>query len=467
MLRIAWSSIKPKTIKMNKNNFSRRDFLSGATAMGVAGAMGAGILSSCSTNGSYNTVFDFKKRDLNLPPFLDTAPDGVELKAGVIGCGGRGTGAAMNFVDAGNGLTITALGDVFQDRVDACREKIKVQKGVEVAEEKCFVGFDAFEKVIDSGVDIVILATPPKFRPEQFEAAVKARKHVFIEKPVAVDPVGVRSVMATAKMAESMGLKVVSGTHKRHNKSFAKLLQRVNDNAIGQIVSANIYFNVFQLWHRKNNADWSEMEWMIRDWLNWCWLSGDHIVEQHVHNIDIAHWFFGEPPVKALGFGSRQRKPTGDQYDNFSIDYTMADGRHIHSMCRQINGTDNKVTDIFHGTKGIATTGDWNSPQILDPNGNVIESIEKAKIHGHAQEHIDLVTCIRNNIPRNEAEQTAISTMMAIMGRVSAYTGKEVTYEEMMNSDMKLGPDNFIMGDVGYIENAKIPVPGTDDREKK
>lgn len=446
---------------MNIGNFSRRDFLYGAAATGVAGAISPGLLSSCSSaSGNYD--FDFKKRDLNLPPLLDTAPDGVELKAGVIGCGGRGTGAAINFLEAGNGLTITALGDIFQDKIDTCRKRIKEQKGLEIPENKCFVGFDAFEKVIDSGVDVVILATPPKFRPEHFEAAVRARKHIFMEKPVAVDPVGVRSVISSARMADSLGIKIVAGTHKRHNKSFAKLLQKVNENAIGQIISANIYFVVGQLWYRNRQTEWSEMEWMLRDWLNWCWLSGDHIVEQHVHNIDIALWFFGEPPVKALGFGSRHRRPTGDQYDNFSIDYTMGDGRHMHSMCRQINGADNQVTEIFHGTKGIATTGDWKSPQILDRQGNVIETIEAAKNHGHLQEQIDLVTCIRNNIPRNEAEETAISTMMAIMGRISAYTGKEVTWDEMMNSDMKLGPEKYIMGDLGYVEKTKVPVPGVD-----
>jgi predicted dehydrogenase len=370
---------------MNKNSFSRRDFLAGAAAIGVSGAIGSGVISSCSVPTSDDTLYSYKKRDLNLPPLLDTAPDGIELKAGIIGCGGRGTGAAMNFLDAGNGLTITALGDVFQDRVDACRERIRTQKGVEVPVDKCFVGFDAFEKVIDSDVDIVILACPPKFRPKHFEAAVKARKHIFMEKPIAVDPVGVRSVISTAKMAESLGIKIVTGTHKRHEKSFVRLLERVNENAIGEIISANIYFNMQQLWYRNRNADWSEMEWMIRDWVNWCWLSGDHIVEQHVHNIDIANWFLGTHPVKALGFGSRHRRRTGDQYDNFSIDYTLADGRQIHSMCRQINGTDGKVSDIFHGTKGIATTDDWNSPKILDKQGNVIETIEKAKIGGHTQ----------------------------------------------------------------------------------
>ncbi|MCP4309893.1 MAG: Gfo/Idh/MocA family oxidoreductase [Bacteroidetes bacterium] len=409
-------------------------------------------------------MFDIKKRDLNLPPLLDTAPDGDELKAGVIGCGGRGTGAAINFLDAGKGLTISALGDVFQDRVDACRDELRTQKGIEIPEDKCFVGFDAFEKVIDSGVDIVILACPPKFRPKHFEAAVKARKHVFMEKPIAVDPVGVRSVISISKMADSLGIKIVTGTHKRHEKSFVKLLQKVNDNAIGEIISANIYFNSQQLWYRNRNTEWSEMEWMIRDWVNWCWLSGDHIVEQHVHNIDTALWFLGEHPVKAIGFGSRHRRRTGDQYDNFSIDYTLEDGRQIHSMCRQINGADIKVSEIFHGTKGIATTDDWNQPKILDKQSNIIETIQKSEIGGHAQEHIDLVTCIRNNIPRNEAEQTAISTMVAIMGRISAYTGKEVTYDEMMNSDLKLGPDIYIMGDVGIIDNAEVPVPGSLDK---
>jgi len=447
---------------MNSNNYSRRSFISATLAAGITGSMGSGLFSACTSGNNNESVFSYRKRDLNLPPYLDKAPDGLQLKAGLIGCGGRGTGSAINFIDAGNGLTIWALGDVFQDRVDNCREKIKSERGVEVPVENCFTGFDAFEKVIDSGVDVVLLACPPKFRPKHFEAAVKARKHIFMEKPVAVDPVGVRSILSTAKMADSLGLKIVTGTHKRHEKNFADMLSRVNDNVIGEIISANIYFNMQQLWYRKRNADWSEMEWMIRDWVNWCWLSGDHIVEQHVHNIDIANWFFGTHPVKALGFGSRHRRPTGDQYDNFSVDYTLEDGRQIHSMCRQINGTDSKVSEIFHGTKGIANTEDWENLKIFDFKGNVMETFEKAKIGGHLQEQINLVTCIRNNIPRNEAEETAISTMVAIMGRVSAYTGKEVTYDEMMNSEMKLGPEVFVMGDIGFIQNTSVPVPGTE-----
>ena len=447
---------------MSKNSFSRRKFLAGAAAVGAAGAMGVGTLTSCGGNKQESTSqgnYDWQPRELKLPPMPDIAPDGQVLKAGVIGCGGRGSGAAINFLNAGPNLTITALGDTFEDRVKSCAEKIQKEKGIEVPQENQFVGFDAFEKVIDSGVDIVILATPPKFRPQHFEAAVKARKHVFMEKPVAVDPVGIRQIIATARMADAQGLKVVTGTQRRHQHNYINLLKEINNNGIGQIVSANVYWNQGKLWHRDKNPSWSEMEWMIRDWVNWCWLSGDHIVEQHVHNIDVALWFMGAHPVKAVGFGSRQRRVTGDQYDNFSVDYVFEDGRHVHSMCRQINGTATAVHEIFHGTKAIATTAE--KLRIVDATGNELFVAEGSETSPYVQEHINLVTCIRENIPFNEAEQTAVSNLVAIMGRVSAYTGKEVTYEEMMNSDMKIGPEKYIMGNIGYVENATIPVPGS------
>jgi myo-inositol 2-dehydrogenase / D-chiro-inositol 1-dehydrogenase len=451
---------------MSSNNVSRRKFLAGAAAVGAAGAMGVGTLSSCAGGGGTSGasgIFDFKTREYTLPPMLDTAPDGPVLKAGIIGCGGRGSGAAMDFLNAGPNLTVVALGDVFQDRVDSLQEKLKNDKGIEVPDENCFVGFDNFEKVIDAGVDVVILATPPKFRPEHFEAAVKARKHVFMEKPLAVDSAGIRQIITASKMADSQGLKVVTGTQRRHQHNYVNLWKEINNNGIGHIVSANVYWNGGKLWHRDNNPSWSEMEWMIRDWVNWCWLSGDHIVEQHVHNIDVANWFIGSQPVKAVGFGSRQRRVTGDQFDNFSIDYIYEDGRHIHSMCRQINGCANGVYEVFHGTKAIATTAGGKN-QIVDAAGNQLFQAEGSETSPYVQEHINLVTCIRQNIPFNEAEATAESNLVAIMGRASAYTGKEVTYDEMMNSDMKLGPTTYIMGDIGYIENAEVPVPGTLER---
>ena len=454
---------------MSKNNFSRRKFLAGAAAVGAAGAMGVGTLSSCSGGGSSAAggAFDWVKREYNFPPMVAKVPEGKVLKAGIIGCGGRGSGAAKNFLEAGGStVQVTALGDVFKDRLDKCNEGIKEVSGAEVPAENCFVGFDAFEKVIDSGVDIVILATPPKFRPEHFEAAVKARKHVFMEKPIAVDPVGIRQVLAAAKMADAAGLKVVTGTQRRHEHSYVELYKQLEQNAIGKITGANVYWNGGKLWHRDSNPDWSEMEWMIRDWVNWCWLSGDHIVEQHVHNIDVANWFIGKHPVKALGFGSRQRRVTGDQYDNFSIDYIYDDGMHIHSTCRQINSCTSGVYEIFHGTKAMATTM-GHKPQIVDAGGNQLWQAQKGEISPYVQEHINLITCIRENIPFNEAEACATSVMVAIMGRVSAYTGKEVTFEEMMNSDMKLGPDTYVMGDVGFMANAEVPVPGTLEKKPK
>ncbi|MEN8116421.1 MAG: Gfo/Idh/MocA family oxidoreductase [Bacteroidota bacterium] len=460
---------------MSENNFSRRKFLTGAAAIGAAGAMGVGTLSSCAPGGgsgeASNGSYDWVPREYNFPPMLDEVPTGDVLKAGIIGCGGRGSGAALNFLDAGGStVAVTAVGDVFQDRIDDIRAKLKKHKSqTEVADENSFVGFDAFEKVIASGVDIVILATPPKFRPEHFEAAVKARKHVFMEKPVAVDPVGIRQVLAAAKMADAAGLKVVTGTQRRHQHKYVNLFKECNENnAIGALTGANVYCNLGKLWHRDSNPAWSEMEWMIRDWVNWCWLSGDHIVEQHIHQIDVANWFIGKAPVKALGFGSRQRRLTGDQYDNFSVDYVYDDGMHIHSMSRQINSCDVALYEEFHGTKGRIYLSEHSTPNtIFDLAGNEISSFDIHETSPYVQEHKDLITCIRENIPFNEAEATAESVMVAIMGRVSAYTGKEVTYEEMMNSDMKLGPDTYIMGDIGYMAKAEVPVPGTLERKPK
>lgn len=445
---------------MSESNFSRRKFLANAAAISAVGVVGVNVLSSCSGP---------KKADvkLNLPPLLETAPDGAPIKVGVIGCGGRGSGAMINFLDAGPNLIIHALGDTFADNLQACRDKLKNEKSMEVADENCFVGFDAYEKVLDSGVDMVILATPPHFRPMHFEAAVQARKHVFMEKPVAVDPVGIRSVMASAKKAESLGLKIVTGTQRRHQLDYIDVYKQVMNGAIGEITAANCYWNQNQLWYRNPQASWSEMEYMIRDWVNWLWLSGDHIVEQHVHNIDVINWFTGKHPVKCVGFGSRQRRVTGDQYDNFSVDFVYENDLHVHSMCRQINGTANNVSEFITGTEGktncqnmiwdLKGAEKFNYAYPLDDKGQPMKNV---KVSPYVQEHIDLVTCIRQNIPINEAEQTAISNMTAIMGRVSSYTGKEVTWDEMMNSDMKLGPTTYVMGTVGIVGTATVPVPG-------
>jgi predicted dehydrogenase len=441
---------------MKKSSISRRNFIGKAATVGVAGAVVPTIITSCARE---------PKKVVAIPNFLDQAPDGPVLKAGVIGCGGRGTGAAINFLSAGPNLQIVALGDTFQDRLDNCRARILQEKKQEVPLENCFVGFDAYQKVIDAGVDLVILATPPYFRPEHLAAAVQAKKHIFSEKPVCVDPTGARSVMATAKKAEGMELSIVTGTQRRHQRDYVSNWQQVQQGLIGELTGGNVYWNQGMLWFRENNPTWSEMEWMIRDWVNWCWLSGDHIVEQHVHNLDVMNWFFGMHPTKAVSFGSRLRRVTGDQYDNFGTDFVFDNGVHVHSMCRQINGCANNVSERLQGTKGstncqntivdLAGTELWKYAYPLDKEG---KPTTRVSVDPYVQEHIDLVTAIRTGKPFNELEGTAISTMIAIMGRISAYTGKETTYEEMMNSDLKLGPTVFAWGPVDIPKT--VPIAG-------
>jgi myo-inositol 2-dehydrogenase / D-chiro-inositol 1-dehydrogenase len=441
---------------MKKSEISRRNFLGKAAAVGAAGIVVPSLFTGCAGE---------TKKVVPAATWLDLAPDGPVLKAGVIGCGGRGTGAAINFLSAGPNLQIVALGDTFKDRVDSCRESILKEKGQEVPEDKCFVGFDAFQKVLEAGVDIVILATPPFFRPEHLAAAVAARKHIFAEKPVCVDPVGARSVMATALKAKELELTIVTGTQRRHQRNYVANYEQVTSGVIGDIVGGNAWWNGGKLWHVDPNKEWSEMEWMIRNWVNWCWLSGDHIVEQHVHNLDVINWFTGSHPVKATGMGARHRRVTGDQYDNFSVDYVFENGMHVHSMCRQINGTPSNVSERIQGTKGSSNcrekifdlTGKeiWQYNYPLDDEGKPSSG---KMMDPYVQEHIDMVTAIRTGKPFNELENTAISTMTAIMGRVSTYTGKDTTWDEMMNSDMKMGPKVFVMGPVDVPK--EVPVPG-------
>lgn len=444
-------------MEKSKNEISRRKFFGNAAAISAVAAAGAGLLiSSCS---------DDKKKKLVVPAFLDQAPDGKPLRAGLIGCGGRGSGAALDFLSAGPNLSIAAICDVFEDRVAECRKKLKDQKNVELPDDKCFTGFDGYKKVIESDVDVIILATPPYFRPEHFKAAVEARKHVFMEKPVAVDPVGARSIIASAKKAEAAGLTVVTGTQRRHQRNYLETFAHVTAGEIGTLVSANAYWNQSQLWYRDRQPQWTDMEFMIRDWVNWCWLSGDHIVEQHVHNIDVVNWFFGKTPIKAVGFGSRQRRVTGDQYDNFSVDFVYEGDIHMHSMCRQINGCVNNVSELIRGSEGYTNAADtifnpdgsvkWKYEYPLDENGQAAKNV---KVSPYVQEHIDMVTAIRTDKPINEAEATANSTLAGIMGRISAYTGKEVTWEEMMNSELKLGPEVLALGKVDL--KIQVPVPG-------
>jgi myo-inositol 2-dehydrogenase/D-chiro-inositol 1-dehydrogenase len=442
-----------------QKNSSRRQFIGNAAALGAIGVAGfSGILSSCKPGD--------KPIEASLATFLDKAPDGEPLRAGVIGCGGRGTGAAINFLNAGNDLTIHALADVFPDRIDRCRTQLKEKKGVEVDDANCFTGFDAFKRLLETDVNYIILATPPFFRPEHFQACVEARMNVFMEKPVAVDPGGARMIIAASKQAEAAGLSVVTGTQRRHARDYTSVYNQVKAGAMGDIVSANVYWNSGKLWHRNQQPGWTEMEGMLRDWVNWTWLSGDHIVEQHIHNIDVANWFAGKHPEEAVGVGSRQRRVSGDCYDNFSIDFVYDSNMHVHSMCRQINDCANSVSENLRGTNGYtncaSTIWDTDGTVKFDfpyPTDDEGKPDRRGIMSPYDQEHIDLITIIRNGGQIVEAEETANSNLTVIMGRQAAYTGKKVTWDELMASDMKLGPDKIEMGpvDMEYM----VPIAGT------
>jgi len=450
-----------KEEKITKVGIDRRSFIS-ATSLAALGTIGsAGLISSCSREAA--------RKNLKLPVLLTQAPDGKTLKAGLIGCGGRGTGAAVNFLDAGPNLQITALGDVFKDKLDQCREQLKTQKNVEIPDEKCFLGFDSYEKVIDSGVDVVLLCTPPVFRPYHVEAAVNAGKHIFMEKPIAVDPVGARKVMVAAKRAEEKGLCMISGTIRRVQKDFMETWRRVANGEIGEIVSAHITRNGGSLWVIQRQPGWTDMEYMLRNWANFCWVSGDHIVEQFIHEIDVMNWYIGKNPVKAMGWGGRQRRVTGDQYDFFSIEYVYDNGMHTHCAARQISGCSNLTEQFIVGTKGFANAkgslynlkGEeiWKYP--YPEEGSTDETWKVTD--PYVQEHINLVTAIRSGNTVSDAVAQINSTLITIMGRMSAYTGKDVTWDEVMNSDMSLGPKVFEFGPVPGIPEVP-PVIGTEPK---
>lgn len=444
-----------------------------AGALGVIGTTSsAGLLTSCSGGGkSKNGNIPLKEPgSFYIPDLPDKAADGKELKAGVIGCGGRGSGAAFNFLNAANGVTIVALGDVFQEKVDSLAEKLKNEKNIDIPSNKRFVGLDAYKQVVDSDVDIIIDATPPFFRPEHFKYAVEKGKHCFLEKPICVDPVGYRTIIAAAKQAQAKNLCVVTGTQRHHQRSYVESYKKIMEGAIGEITGGVVYWNQSMLWYRERQPGWSDFEYMIRDWVNWKWLSGDHIVEQHVHNIDVFTWFTGLKPISAVGFGSRHRRITGDQYDNFSVDFTMENGIHFHSMCRQIDGCANNVSEFIQGTKGSWST--QGETVIKDLAGNIIwkydpeaEKTNFSQTDPYTLEHVNLINCIRGNKPIEQASETAIANMAAIMGRESAYTGLETKWDTMTASPLDYTPKDLNMGKMD-MSAFTVPVPGKPQEKK-
>ena len=462
---------------MKKNSISRRTFLKSSALVGAVGMVGTGsALTSCDGGGGDGSIKYTPIRQPGsyyIPELPDKATDGKELKAGVIGCGGRGSGAAVNFLNAANGVTIVALGDAYKDRVDSCADQLKNNFNIDIPENKRFTGLDNYKQVIDSDIDVVIIATPPFFRPAHFQYAVEKGKHVFLEKPLFVDAVGYRSIVATARQALTKNLCVITGTQRHHQRQYVESYQQIMNGMIGEITGGAVYWNQDQLWFRERIPQYkNECEWMIRDWVNWKWLSGDHIVEQHVHNLDVWTWFTGLKPVSAVGFGSRHRRVTGDQYDNFSIDFTMENGIHVHSMCRQINGCVGNVSEFIQGTKGSWTSLEREGHVIRDLAGNEIwrydvES-EKAKFEQtdpYTLEHVNWINHIRAGKPIDQASETAVPNMAALMGRESAYTGVETTWDAMTTSTMDLTPKDLTYDGKMDLSGYKVPVPGITNEE--
>ncbi|MCC6661061.1 MAG: Gfo/Idh/MocA family oxidoreductase [Phycisphaerales bacterium] len=384
------------------------------------------------------------------------------LRIGVIGCGGRGTGAAANALEASPDARIVALGDVFPEHLSGCRSQLASLgdgfggRGA-VAEDACFLGFDAYRRVLAAGVDLVILATPPHFRPIHLAAAVDAGKHVFAEKPVAVDPAGVRAVIASGEAAKSKGLSIVAGTQRRHERSYTEAMQRVHDGAIGRVVAARCSWNQGGLWMHERAPEWTDMEWQLRNWLYFTWLSGDHIVEQHVHNLDVVNWALGAAPVRCGSLGGRQCRTSpayGCVFDHFATEFEYPGGVLVSSQCRQIDGCSGRVDETIYGTDGVCTT----SPGAARIEGKAPWLYEAAGPHNpYVQEHADLHAAIRLGTAVNGAAAVAASTLTAVMGRMSAYTGKAVTWEQASESALDLSPPAY---EFGPLPVAEVAVPG-------
>jgi len=418
-------------IDRSPESANRRDFLKTSALAGAGAALvvPAGFSSSLFASGD------------------DT------VKVGLVGCGGRGTGAAGQALSTNGNVKLTAVGDAFPENARGVVDAVKNGLGskgdrVQVKPENIFDGLDAYQKVIDSGVDLVILATPPGFRPIHFEYAVKAGKHVFMEKPVAVDAPGVRQVIEANKLAKQKKLKVGVGLQRHHQAGYLETIKRIKDGAIGDIIALRAYWNGGGVWDPRKTREQckTEMEYQVLNWYYYNWLSGDHICEQHIHNLDVCNWVMGGKdqeaayPVKANGMGGRQvriDKKYGEIFDHHYVEYEYASGARMYSQCRHIRGCWDSVSEFVHGSKG--TSNPAGSIQI--PGGNWQFS-ERQK-DAYQVEHDDLFAAIRKGTEYNEGDNGAYSSMTAILGRLCTYSGKEIKWDDAMKSNVSLAPKSY------------------------
>jgi predicted dehydrogenase len=384
-----------------------------------------------------------------------------ELKVGLIGCGGRGTGAAVNAVRAGSGIKLWAMGDLFMDQVHNSRNRLKGELGelVDVSDDRCFAGFDNHQKVIDSGVNVVLLAAPPGFRPMHLKAAVDKGLHIFAEKPVAVDAPGVRAVMAACEEAQKKNLSLVSGLCFRYDHPKRELMSRIHEGAIGDITAIHCSYNTGLLWKKDRQPGWTDMEWQCRNWLYFTWLSGDHNVEQHIHNLDKVAWAMkNQYPVKAVGLGGRQVRTApewGHIFDHHAVVYEFANGTKCFSYCRQQAGVANEVSDFLYGTKGVCEV---MKHKITGENSWSYKGRrQERKGDMYQNEHDELFASIRSGKPINNGDYMCKSTLMAIMGRMATYTGQVITWDMAMNSQENLMPEKL---EFGPLAVAPVAQPG-------
>jgi predicted dehydrogenase len=403
---------------------SRRDFLKTSSVAAAAGALASGLA---------------------VPKFAHAAGDD-EIKIGLIGCGGRGTGAASQALKTSGPVKLVAMADAFKDRLEGSLKNLKkdsaLDKRIDVPEEKKFVGFDAYKQLLSAGVDLVILATPPGFRPIHLAAAIDAGKNVFMEKPVAVDGPGVRSVIESARKAKEKSLAIGVGLQRRHQNPYIETIRKLQDGIIGDIVTSRVYWNGAGVWVHPREKGQTDMEYQMRNWYYFNWLCGDHIVEQHIHNLDVINWLKNGFPISAQGMGGREVRDGenyGEIYDHHAVEFEYADGSRMFSYCRHIPNCWNSVSEHCQGTKGsadisraeIAVTGQ-DAWRYRGPNANPYQ-----------QEHDDLFASIRAGNPYNEGEYGAYSSMTAILGRMATYSGKVVSWDQALNSQLSLAPKSY------------------------
>ncbi|MEN6405462.1 MAG: Gfo/Idh/MocA family oxidoreductase [Thermoguttaceae bacterium] len=412
------------------HDMPRRHFLKTSAAALAAGSLAGGLSLSRSAHAAGSET----------------------IRIGFIGCGNRGTGACKDVLSLKAPVKLVAVGDLFSDRLQLSLKNLRkypeINAKIDAPPERCFTGFDAYQKVIDSDVDLVLLATPPHFRPIHYAAAVQAGKHVFMEKPLCVDAPGYRDLVAANEVALRKKLSVVVGLQRRHQQNYLEGIKKLHQGEIGTIHLARVYFNVpfgGRSGHVKP-AGMSEMEYQIRQWGVFCWLCGDHLVEQATHEIDVANWAMNAHPVRANGMGGRQvrRGPgNGDIWDHHFIEFEYADGARLYCQARQQPGTWSHVSDNFHGTKGVMTigTGPWGFGQA---GPRELRSKKMQQINPYSQEHQDLIASIRGEGPyRMEGDYGATSTMTSVMGRMATYSGLQVTWDEAVSSTQRLAPAHY------------------------